>query len=131
MASATVSFQPSAPATLPENPSQGRGADPANALDVADAFAGLIGSSEAIQRVKDQVRTVAPTDSTVLLEGETGTGKELISRAVHTLSQRKNRTLIKFNCAAIPHGLLEGVSSSRIRERSSWMKSAKFPWSFR
>jgi len=108
MASATVSFQPSVPATLQENPSQAfRGADPANALDVADAFAGLVGSSEAIQRVKDQVRTVAPTDSTVLLEGETGTGKELISRAVHTLSQRKNRTLIKFNCAAIPHGLLE------------------------
>jgi len=108
MASATVSFRPSAPATWQENPSQAlRGADPANAFDVADAFAGLIGSSEAIQRVKDQVRTVAATDSTVLLEGETGTGKELVSRAVHTLSQRKNRALIKFNCAAIPHGLLE------------------------
>jgi len=67
----------------------------------------MIGSSEAIQRVKKQVRTVASTDSTVLLEGETGTGKELVSRAVHELSQRKNRALIKFNCAAIPHGLLE------------------------
>ncbi len=108
MASATVSFQPSDPANWQENPSQAfHGADPADGLDVADVFAGLIGSSEAIQRVKYQVRTVAPTDSTVLLQGETGTGKELVSRAVHTLSQRKHRALIKFNCAAIPHGLLE------------------------
>jgi formate hydrogenlyase transcriptional activator len=121
MASTTFSFQPSAPATWQENPSKAyRSADPAsefedvnihsrssNAPAVPDAFAGLIGSSEVLQRVKEQVRTVAPTDSTILLEGETGTGKELVSRAVHNLSQRKNRTLIKFNCAAIPHGLLE------------------------
>jgi len=121
MASATVSFQPSAPAVWQENPAQAfRPADPVSQFEVAkvssrssqafavpDAFEGLIGSSEAIQRIKKQVRTVAPTDSTVLLEGETGTGKELVSRAVHTLSQRKHRTLIKFNCAAIPHGLLE------------------------
>jgi formate hydrogenlyase transcriptional activator len=121
MASATVSFQPSPPATWQENPSQAfRRADPASgfenvkphslsskAVAVPDPFAGLIGSSETIQRVKDQVLTVAPTDSTVLLEGETGTGKELVSRALHSLSQRNNRKLIKFNCAAIPHGLLE------------------------
>ena len=121
MASATISFQPSAPAAWQEKSSQAfRGADPAsefqdanlhsrssNAPVAPDAFAGMIGSSEAIQRVKKQVRTVASTDSTVLLEGETGTGKELVSRAVHELSQRKNRALIKFNCAAIPHGLLE------------------------
>jgi formate hydrogenlyase transcriptional activator len=121
MASTAFSFQPSAPATWQENSSQPfRSADPAsefeslnihsrssNAPAVPDAFAGLIGSSEVLQRVKEQVRTVAPTDSTILLEGETGTGKELVSRAVHNLSQRKNRTLIKFNCAAIPHGLLE------------------------
>jgi len=121
MASATISFQPSAPAAWQEKPSQAfRGADPASEFEDAnlhsrssnapvapDAFAGMIGSSEAIQRVKKQVRTVASTDSTVLLEGETGTGKELVSRAVHELSQRKNRALIKFNCAAIPHGLLE------------------------
>jgi len=124
MASATISFQPSAPAAWQEKSSQAfRGADPASefedanlhsrssnapvAPDGPDAFAGMIGSSEAIQRVKKQVRTVASTDSTVLLEGETGTGKELVSRAVHELSQRKNRALIKFNCAAIPHGLLE------------------------
>src|SRR6266436_3013382 len=121
MASATISFQPSAPAAWQEKPSQAfRGAVPASEFEDAnlhsrssnapialDAFAGMIGSSEAIQRVKKQVRTVALTDSTVLLEGETGTGKELVSRAVHELSQRKNRALIKFNCAAIPHGLLE------------------------
>src|SRR5258708_765348 len=121
MASATISFQPSAPPAWQEKPSQAfRGADPASEFEDAnlhsrssnapvaiDAFAGMIGSSEAIQRVKKQVRTVASTDSTVLLEGETGTGKELVSRAVHELSQRKNRALIKFNCAAIPHGLLE------------------------
>jgi formate hydrogenlyase transcriptional activator len=121
MASATISFQPSAPAAWQENPSQAYGAaNPASQFEVAklssrssqavtvpDAFEGLIGSSEAIQRVKEQVRTVAATDSTVLLEGETGTGKELVSRAVHTLSQRRHRTLIKFNCAAIPHGLIE------------------------
>src|SRR5258707_3107786 len=121
MASATISFQPSAPAAWQEKPSQAfRGAGPASEFEDAnlhspssnapvapDAFAGMIGSSEAIQRVKQHVRTVASTDSTVLLEGETGTGKELVSRAVHELSQRKNRALIKFNCAAIPHGLLE------------------------
>jgi len=121
MASSTVSFEPSSPATWRENPSQAfRAVDSASEFaggnlhrrssdgpGVPDAFLGLIGSSAAIQRVKEQVRTVAPTDSTVLLEGETGTGKELVSRAVHNLSPRKNRTLIKFNCAAIPHGLLE------------------------
>jgi formate hydrogenlyase transcriptional activator len=120
MASATVSFQPSAPETWLENPPPIRkpeltdefvGVDVASRLSnvraIPDAFAGLIGSSEAIKRVKEQVRTVAVADSTVLLEGETGTGKELVSRAVHNLSHRKNRTLIKFNCAAIPHGLLE------------------------
>jgi formate hydrogenlyase transcriptional activator len=121
MASATISFRPSALATWQENPSQVlRGADPTSEFEnsnvysrssdasaVPDPFAGMIGSSEAIQRVKKQVRTVALTDSTVLLEGETGTGKELVSRAVHGLSQRKNRALVKFNCAAIPHGLLE------------------------
>ena len=121
MASATVSFQPSPPATWQENQSQVfRRADPAsgfenvkphsrssNAVALPDPFAAMIGSSETIQRVKDQVLTVAPTDSTVLLEGETGTGKELVSRALHSFSQRNNRKLIKFNCAAIPHGLLE------------------------
>jgi len=74
---------------------------------VPRAFEGMIGASEALKRVLAHVRTVAPTDSTVLLEGETGTGKELISRAVHSLSRRKAQNFVKFNCAAIPAGLLE------------------------
>jgi formate hydrogenlyase transcriptional activator len=57
--------------------------------------------------VLKQVRIVSPTDSTVLIEGETGTGKELIARAIHNLSNRRERTLVKLNCAAIPTGLLE------------------------
>jgi len=74
---------------------------------VPRAFEGMIGASEALKQVLAHVRTVAPTDSTVLLEGETGTGKELISRAVHSLSRRKAQNFVKFNCAAIPAGLLE------------------------
>jgi formate hydrogenlyase transcriptional activator len=74
---------------------------------VPRAFEGMIGTSEALKRVMAHVQTVAATDSTVLLEGETGTGKELISRAIHTLSPRRARNFVKFNCAAIPSGLLE------------------------
>ena len=70
-------------------------------------FAEIVGQSDALKRVLDQVETVAPTDSTVLLCGETGTGKELIARAIHNLSARHERTLVKLNCAAIPTGLLE------------------------
>jgi len=70
-------------------------------------FEGIIGSSRTLRAVLDQVRTVAPTDSTVLIEGETGTGKEVIANAIHTLSQRRNRPFVKLNCAAIPLGLLE------------------------
>jgi transcriptional regulator with GAF, ATPase, and Fis domain len=61
----------------------------------------------ALKEVLGQVMTVAPTDSTVLIEGETGTGKELIARAIHNLSPRSGRNFVKFNCAAIPLGLLE------------------------
>ena len=70
-------------------------------------FDGVVGSSRALRSVLDQVRIVAPTDSTVLIEGETGTGKEVIANAIHMNSNRCNRPLVKLNCAAIPSGLLE------------------------
>jgi formate hydrogenlyase transcriptional activator len=70
-------------------------------------FGEIVGESAALRRVLKQVETVAPTDSTVLVYGETGTGKELIARALHELSPRKGRTFVKLNCAAIPTGLLE------------------------
>ena len=70
-------------------------------------FEGIVGQSSALRHVKNLVETVAPSDSTVLLLGETGTGKELIARAIHDRSRRKSRTFVKLNCAAIPTGLLE------------------------
>jgi formate hydrogenlyase transcriptional activator len=70
-------------------------------------FEGIIGQSSALRHVLQLVETVAASDSTVLLLGETGTGKELIARALHDRSRRRDRTLIKLNCAAIPTGLLE------------------------
>src|SRR5712671_1174871 len=70
-------------------------------------FEQIIGNSPALESVLEQVEQVAPTDSTVLIEGETGTGKELIARAVHNLSARCGRPFIKLNCAAIPFDLLE------------------------
>jgi formate hydrogenlyase transcriptional activator len=70
-------------------------------------FEQIIGSSPALRHVLQLVETVAPSDSTVLLLGETGTGKELIARAIHERSRRKGRTFVKLNCAAIPTGLLE------------------------
>jgi formate hydrogenlyase transcriptional activator len=70
-------------------------------------FERIIGSSAALESVLAQVEQVAPTDSTVLIEGETGTGKELIAHAVHNASQRCGRAFIKLNCAAIPLDLLE------------------------
>src|SRR5262249_28738226 len=70
-------------------------------------FDQIVGNSPALRRVLELVETVAPSDSTVLLLGETGTGKELIARAIHDHSRRKDRTFVKLNCAAIPTGLLE------------------------
>jgi formate hydrogenlyase transcriptional activator len=70
-------------------------------------FENIIGNSPALKHVLELVETVAPSDSTVLLLGETGTGKELIARAIHDRSRRKERTFVKLNCAAIPTGLLE------------------------
>ena len=70
-------------------------------------FAQIIGNSASLRRVLKEVETVAPTDSTVLIYGETGTGKELIARAIHDLSPRSSKPFVKLNCAAIPTGLLE------------------------
>jgi formate hydrogenlyase transcriptional activator len=70
-------------------------------------FEDIVGKSAAIRKVLDQITIVAPTSSTVLLHGETGTGKELVARALHTLSPRRERTFVRLNCAAIPSGLVE------------------------
>jgi formate hydrogenlyase transcriptional activator len=70
-------------------------------------FENIVGNSPTLRHVLELVETVAPNDSTVLLLGETGTGKELIARAIHDASRRKDRTFVKMNCAAIPTGLLE------------------------
>jgi len=71
------------------------------------SFEGVVGRSPALQRVLRDVEVVAPTDSGVLIQGETGTGKELIAQAIHNRSARRERPFIKVNCAAIPSGLLE------------------------
>ncbi len=72
-----------------------------------DCFEEIVGKSPALRKVLEHVAIVAPTDSTVLLHGETGTGKELVARAIHNLSSRRDRPYIRMNCAAIPSGLLE------------------------
>jgi hypothetical protein len=76
-------------------------------LSKQQAFEGIVGCSTALMETLDLVRTVAPTDSTVLIEGETGTGKEVIASAIHACSKRRDRAFIKLNCTAIPVGLLE------------------------
>jgi formate hydrogenlyase transcriptional activator len=70
-------------------------------------FEDIVGKSAALRKVLDQIAIVAPTGSTVLLHGETGTGKELFARAIHNLSPRRERTFVRLNCAAIPSGLVE------------------------
>ena len=109
-------------------------------------FEQIIGNSPALKHVLKLVETVAPSDSTVLVLGETGTGKELIARAIHDHSRRKARTFVKLNCVAIPTGLLESELfghekgaftgaierrksdgwNSLIRARYFWMKSGTF-----
>jgi formate hydrogenlyase transcriptional activator len=76
-------------------------------INLESCFEGIVGRSAALRRVLEQVTIVAPTDSTVLLHGETGTGKELIAQAIHNLSCRREQTFVRVNCAAIPSGLLE------------------------
>jgi formate hydrogenlyase transcriptional activator len=84
-----------------------RGRQAKKSRDANEGFEGIVGASRGFQEVLDLVRTVAPTNSTVLIQGETGTGKELIAQAVHNLSPRCGRPFIKLNCAAIPFDLLE------------------------
>jgi formate hydrogenlyase transcriptional activator len=76
-------------------------------INAENRFEDIVGDSAGLRSVLNDVATVAPTDSTVLIQGETGTGKELLARAIHRLSPRKDRAFIKLNCAAIPEGLLE------------------------
>ena len=76
-------------------------------INVEHRFEDIVGESTGLRNVLRQIETVAPTDATVLIQGETGTGKELLARAVHRLSPRSERTFIKLNCAAIPAGLIE------------------------
>jgi formate hydrogenlyase transcriptional activator len=95
-------------------------------------FENIVGNSPALKHVLQLVETVAPNDSTVLLLGETGTGKELIARAIHDRSRRKDRTFVKLNCAAIPTGLLEselfgherGAFTGAIRQKIGRMELA-------
>jgi formate hydrogenlyase transcriptional activator len=95
-------------------------------------FEGIVGQSAALRQVLQLVEMVASTDSTVLLVGETGTGKELIARAIHQHSQRAERSLVKLNCAAIPSGLLEselfgherGAFTGAIAQKIGWLELA-------
>jgi formate hydrogenlyase transcriptional activator len=78
-----------------------------NEIRLEHNFEEIIGNSQPLKAVLESVRIVAPADSTVLIQGETGTGKEVIARAIHNLSSRKGHAFVKVNCAAIPLGLLE------------------------
>jgi PAS domain S-box-containing protein len=76
-------------------------------INLENRFEDIVGESSGLRQVLKQIETVAPTTATVLIQGETGTGKELLARAIHRLSPRRDHTFIKLNCAAIPAGLLE------------------------
>ena len=76
-------------------------------INLENRFEDIVGESTGLRQVLKEIETVAPTDATVLIQGETGTGKELLARAIHRVSPRRDRTFVKLNCAAIPSGLLE------------------------
>jgi transcriptional regulator with GAF, ATPase, and Fis domain len=76
-------------------------------INLEKRFDDVVGESAGLRQVLKEIETVAPTDATVLIQGETGTGKELLARSIHRLSPRSDRTFIKLNCAAIPAGLIE------------------------
>ncbi|MGA2218832.1 MAG: sigma 54-interacting transcriptional regulator [Terracidiphilus sp.] len=76
-------------------------------INLENRYEDIVGESKGLRKVLKEIETVAPTDATVLIQGETGTGKELLARAIHRLSPRNERTFIKLNCAAIPAGLIE------------------------
>ena len=113
-------------------------------------FEDIVGKSQAIQRVLRQVEQVAETDATVLIQGETGTGKELIANAIHRLSKQRERVMVRVNCAAIPQTLWKanflagrkaplqgrhpeksGVLKQRTKELFCWMRSLSFLFNFK
>ena len=118
--------------------------------EIRAEFGSIVGESPALKSALHLVSVVAPTDSSVLIQGETGTGKELIARAIHNLSGRRDRAFVKLNCAAIPLGLLEselfghekGAFTGAITQKTGrfelahkgtlfWTKSAIFLWNCR
>ena len=90
-------------------------------INIEHQFDDIVGESTGLRSVLQQIATVAPTDATVLIQGETGTGKELLARAIHRLSQRSEHTFIKLNCAAIPAAPLRAKSAAW-----SWLMRARF-----